>query len=170
MDKPLKFFLGFSVGFFLFIIIVIVASSMKDPRKAGNQSKKENSDMLVKAERRAGETMDTLFKLYPEFSQNSFARFAIENNKGRVVQVWGAITELESDHVSVIILEKFDPDDLLPESVDLSIDQVEDWIVEVGGGRVRGGFSTQALLMKERNTNNTVSIDSQLQLFVDRIE
>jgi len=170
MDRPLKFFIAASIGFFLFMLFLYLTSIKETGEPISLMNSHNQDGLFVKAEREALTTIDTLFKLYHDFPTHSFVKFTTKNKSGIMKEVWGTVTELERDHVTATILEKFNPANELPKSVDLSIDQIRDWLVEVENDFIRGGFTTQVMLINEMQQESSAELDSQLKLFLDPIE
>ena len=53
----------------------------------------------------------------------------------------------------------------------LPLTDVQDWLVEIGDGRIRGGFTTQVILIREKQYEmlEDAYADPELKVFVDRL-
>lgn len=164
MDKPLKFFLLFSIVF-LGLLLVFNLAILKDRSLQQKEAQLDPDDpLLVKAKEKATETIDTLFELYPRFPENTFVKLAYTKKDESTIHLWAKVLRLERDHAELEIEV-----DGKSENHYLPVEQIEDWLVETGNGKVRGGFTTQVILIREKQNNKKSNTDSLLQNFLDPI-
>ena len=128
---------------------------------------------MIKAKQQAVKALDTFFMLYPQHADSAFVRFAFEPTRDHVEHLWGKVKTLNSAHVNIQLKRKEGLEDVYyPEELELKVDRIEDWLIHLNNGNIRGGFTAQAMLQKERENPkaNPDSIQSQLEKFADRLE
>lgn len=130
-----------------------------------------NNPLLIEAKNMAEKNMDSLFVLYANHPEHTYVRFPYKY-KDAEVQIWAEVQELARDHVSVMIKPgPYAPGFITNEQeIQLSIDRIDDWLVETGS-TIRGGFTTQAILLDQmtRQNTNTDSLQQELDRFQDKL-
>ncbi len=172
MDKPLKFFLFITAIFVTLIGVFVVATIMKSPPKQNLIPVDEPEALIKKAKQQASVTLDSmqhLFKIYPD---QTFVRFSFEPVRDHVEHLWGKVTKLDSAYVSVEVIRKGDLEDVYyPGELELNVNRIEDWLVELPDGNIRGGFTSQAILMLDKNKSDADhgAIEKELDKFLDKL-
>lgn len=174
MDKPLKYFLIISAVFVFLIGTFIVGTMTQDKPSAPNEFAvvDENDKYMVSAKKQAAATLDTFFALYPQHTDSAFVRFSFEPTKGHVEHLWGKVTKLDSLHFHVQLKRKQGSEDIYyPDDLELRYDRMEDWMIHLQNGTIRGGYTVQAMLLKEkeRPNVNADSLQNQLKKFSDKL-
>jgi uncharacterized protein YegJ (DUF2314 family) len=167
VDKPLKIYLVITAVFLLVLGLAVYASVDFQNRKMAKLSFLDSADpLLPKAKARATETLDTLRVLFPQYPEKCYVKFPVMINELEEHR-WGMLTELASDHVSLIPGEP-GSEKAEGREIQIPIEQVEDWLVELPEEKVRGGFTTQLILQRQAEKGNADAA-KQLQLFTDRL-
>jgi Uncharacterized protein conserved in bacteria (DUF2314) len=133
------------------------------------------SDPLLKdAKNKAAETIAVFDSLQPLFPNNTFVRFKFVNAKNEEEHVWGRVMEKNKAALKITDINKKTERDnpAYPKFYDLSLEQVEDWLVEVGNDSVKGGFTTQVILLRKLQDQPEKRDETlaQLGLFLDPLE
>lgn len=174
MDKPLKYFLMVSAVFLALIGTFAVATfTGKHPVPNEYAVIDEDDNLMIEAKRLAQSKLDTLFLLYPLHPDSAFVRFTFEPAKNHTEHLWGKITGLDSMRVKILLKRKAGSEDIFyPEELELKTERIEDWMVNIENGSVRGGYTVQVMLMKERENPraNADSLQAQLQKFRDTLD
>jgi len=130
--------------------------------------------LLIESKQKAAATLDTFFMLYPQFPENSFVRFKFINDKNEETHVWGRVITLNETALRVADINRNSEREIAtyPKFLDLSKEQIEDWLVEAGNDSVRGGFTTQVIMLRnlQNNPQWQDSLAKQLGLFLDELE
>lgn len=172
MEKQVRIFVGITIGMILIIALVFYGVyENKEAVKAKIEVIEPDNALLLAAKDRSEATIDTLEALYPANTNNTFVRFTFGKPGEEGIHIWAKVSELATDHVT-IDLTTVDKGLRLPiqgKEMQLSIDQIEDWIIDLPNGKIRGGFTTQALLISKMNAEVAAkdSIQQQLQQFSD---
>jgi len=133
------------------------------------------SDPLLKdAKNKAAETIAVFDSLQPLFPNNTFVRFKFVNAKNEEEHVWGRVMEKNKAALKITDINKKTERDnpAYPKFYDLSLEKVEDWLVEVGNDSVKGGFTTQVILLRKLQDQPEKRDETlaQLGLFLDTLE
>jgi hypothetical protein len=133
------------------------------------------SDPLLKdAKNKAAETIAVFDSLQPLFPNNTFVRFKFVNAKNEEEHVWGMVMEKNKAALKITDINKKTERDnpAYPKFYDLSLEKVEDWLVEVGNDSVKGGFTTQVILLRKLQDQPEKRDETlaQLGLFLDPLE
>ncbi len=130
--------------------------------------------LLIDAKKKAAETLVIFDSLQPLYVNNSYVRFKFVNAKNEEEHVWGRVLEKNKLAIKVTDINKKSERDnpAYPKFYDLSMEQVEDWLVETGNDSVRGGFTTQVILLRklQEQPKQREEILKQLGLFIDVLE
>lgn len=172
MDKPLKYYLIIAGVFVMVLGIAVYAVWDKTEKDNKTYSHLNGDDPLLKtAKQKAQATLDTLFKLYPQYPTKSYVKFFYKNPQGTEAHRWGVLKDLQRDHVSVILKDPSigDNDVMVEKEKQFPIEEVEDWLVELDSNKVRGGFTTQVILMETPNMDAKTKAE-QLKNFVDPLQ
>ena len=174
MDKPLKYFLLISA---VFIVLVGVFAWGTFTSKSDIPNEyvvvDETDSRIVKAKMQAANTLDTFFYLYPQYADSAFVRFSFEPTRDHVEHLWGKVKALDSVHVKIQLKRKEGLEDIYyPEELELKLDRIEDWMIHFANGTIRGGYTVQAIMTKEKENAsvNSDSLQKQIEKFVDRLE
>jgi hypothetical protein len=133
------------------------------------------SDPLLKdAKNKSAETIAVFDSLQPLFPNNTFVRFKFVNAKNEEEHVWGRVMEKNKAALKITDINKKTERDnpAYPKFYDLSLEKVEDWLVEVGNDSVKGGFTTQVILLRKLQDQPEKRDETlaQLGLFLDPLE
>lgn len=174
MDKPLKYFLLIS-AVFIFLVGIFAWGTFTSNSELPNEFVviDEQDDGMIKAKLQAVSTLDTFFALYPQHADSAFVRFSFEPTRDHIEHLWGKVKALDSVHVNIQLKRKEGSEDVYyPEELELKVDRIEDWMIHLENGTIRGGFTAQAMLLKEkeRPQANADSLEMQLQKFKDAME
>jgi uncharacterized protein YegJ (DUF2314 family) len=170
IELPVKIFLIIT-SLFAFILLLAIFG-----QRPGHELDRIDpfDPLLIEAKQKAAATLNTFLTLYPQFPQNSFVRFKFVNDKNEETHVWGKVIRINENSVRVSEINK--NSDLetsnYPAFYDLSKEQIEDWLVETGNDSVRGGFTTQVIMLRnlQNNPQWQDSLTKQLGLFLDELE
>lgn len=172
MERQVKIFIVVTLVFVMLAGLAMYSAWFKKEKDNANIAVLDPKDpLLIKAKDQAKATLDTLQILFPRYEESSYIRFPYKF-KGAEIHLWADLTEIAPDHANATIK----PGPYAPgfvqgtEEVQMAISRVEDWLVELEDGRIRGGFTTQALLMSQmqKPNANTDSLELLLSNFVDR--
>lgn len=172
MERQVKIFIVVTLVFLMLVGLAMYSAWFKMEKDNANIEVLDPSDpLLIQAKQQAAATIDTLQLLFPDHKESSYIRFPYKF-KGAEIHLWADLTEIAPDHANATIK----PGPYAPgfvqgtEDVQMAISRVEDWLVELEDGRIRGGFTTQALLMsqKQKPDVNVDSLELLLSNFVDR--
>lgn len=170
MDKPLKYFLLIS-AVFAFLIGVFVwgtwTSRMEIPVNYPIIDETDNG--MLQAKRKAASTLDTFLLLYPNHADSAFVRFSFEPARNRTEHLWGKVLALDSVRVKIQLTKEDSEETNYSAVQELRIRQIEDWLIHLDNGTIRGGFTAQELLRKEKEKpqSNIDSLEAQLRKFKD---
>ena len=170
-NAPLRFFFVITMVFIFFIGTLVIAVFLKRPT-VPEFFVNEQSEMIIQAKRKAAATMDTLHVLYEKYPEKTFVRFSFEVTSGHVEHLWGKVLQLDSARVKLKLLRGGTAQDMYyPETLTLPVARVEDWLVELPDGKIRGGFTAQAILIMEtqQRTENADSLEKELQRYADEL-
>lgn len=130
--------------------------------------------LLIDAKKKARETLVVFDSLQPLYPNNSYVRFKFVNAKNETEHIWGRVVESNKIAVKVTDINKQGDKEntIYPKFYDLSREQIEDWLVEVGNDSVKGGFTTQVILTRklQEQPQQREAILKQLGLFIDALE
>ncbi len=174
MDKPLKYFLIIS-AVFVFLVGVFVWGTWTSRSDFPNEYAvvDETDSRMAQAKRKASAALDTFFALYTHHTDSAFVRFSFEPTRNHIEHLWGKVLALDSARVKIQLKRKEGSEDIFyPEELELKIERIEDWLIHLDNGSIRGGFTAQAMLLKEkeRPQANADSLESQLQKFKDALQ
>lgn len=172
MERQVKIFIVVTLVFMMLVGLAFYSAWFKQEKENANISAIDpNNPLLVKAKGLAQTHLDTLFVLYANYPEHTYVRFPYKY-KDAEVQIWAEVQELARDHVSVMIKPgPYAPGFVTDEQeIQLSIDRIDDWLVETGS-TIRGGYTTQAILLDQMNREgaNTDSLQGQLNRFQDQL-
>jgi hypothetical protein len=112
--------------------------------------------------------------LYPKYPQNSYVRFRFVDHKNIETHVWGKVIMLDAVSLRVTDINAHADNKFYayPKFFDLTREQIEDWLVETDNDSVRGGFTTQVILLRKMQNHPQLkdSILPQLGLFLDELK
>lgn len=172
MERQVKIFIAVSMVFILLVGMAMYSAWFKKEKDNANISVLDPNDpLLLKAKEQATATIDTLQMLFPDHQEHSYIRFPYKF-KDAEIHLWATLKDIAPDHADATI----EPGPYAPgfiqgnEDIQLAISRVEDWLVEMEDGSIRGGFTTQALLLSQMKQPgaNTDSLQQLLDQFVDR--
>lgn len=123
-----------------------------------------NNPLWAEAKIKAAATIDTFVALYPQYPNNSFVKFTIDGVSGFKEDIWAKVTDMGPGYVGVTIEAKYLIDKEAENKRQLPLGQIIDWMVELPNNEVRGGYTTQALLMVKS------AKDTSLLLFKDKLQ
>jgi uncharacterized protein YegJ (DUF2314 family) len=123
--------------------------------------------IMIEAIRRAWETLPLMLDLHAQ-AREVYVKFKHRTGVGQVEHVWGRIDRIEADMVIASSISRVrSPGQELPPTLTFPLCYVDDWQVHEGGGLVRGGFTTQAMIaICERDKHPVPRAARKLQ-FVD---
>lgn len=127
-----------------------------------------SNPLWAEAKNEAAATIDSFVALYPQYPDNSFVKFSHNGVSGFKEDIWAKVTSMGPGYVSVTIETKYLKDKDAINTKELPLGQLVDWMVELPSGQIRGGFTTQALLLIKMQQQDT-NADSSLALFIDKI-
>ena len=170
LDLSLKIFLLITAAFGIMVLLAIFGQ-----RPGYELDRIDPSDpLLIEAKQKASSTLDTFFFLYSKFPDNSFVRFRFINDKDEETHVWGKVISMETNSLRISDINKNSEleKSVYPKFYDLSKEQIEDWLIETGNDSVRGGFTTQVIMLRSLQNNPQWhdSLSKQLRLFLDPLE
>ncbi len=162
LDRPLKFFLIATGVFTLLIGSVVIFSLQQIPDQVYVS---DNDPLMVQAEDLARGSFDRFLELRKKHPESSFVKFNTRDGDtwGNVLLVDGQYIKVERNDIPM------DPYKQIQVQFDLSLPEVEDWLVELEDGKVYGGFTSQVVLHYEKKQQgDSDRIDSLLALFQDK--
>jgi len=170
IELPIKIFLIIT-SLFGFILLLAIFGQ----RPGHELDQIDPSDpLLIEAKQKAAATLDTFAVLYQQYPQNSFVRFKFINDRNEETHVWGRVNSLNKTALRVADINRNSEREIAayPKFLDLSKEQIEDWLVETGNDSVRGGFTTQVIMLRnlQNNPQWQDSLAKQLRLFLDELE
>lgn len=163
MSKALKFYIGISSVILLSITLRYLSYLYERPNVNMPLTEiYEEEPLLLSAKLRSKENLDSLFKYFPLYPNNTFVKFPTDTNKTLVNYEWGKLLALNK---TAFIIQKHESEELLT----LGIDKIDDWLVEVEDNKVKGAYTTQAFLILEAKINEETKakLDSLLGHFKD---
>ncbi|GIV34853.1 MAG: hypothetical protein KatS3mg031_2388 [Chitinophagales bacterium] len=172
MDRPLKFFFIVTGVFVLLAGIIIVLMIFSAPQENRLPRIEEQHPLMIHARQQARQTLDTFVALYAQYPNQAFVRFSFEPVPGHVEHLWAKVLKVDSLMVTAELLHKGEADEVFyPPYVALHLLKAEDWLIELPDGTIRGGFTTQAILLMDRNnpSADTAAISQRLKPFSDRL-
>jgi uncharacterized protein YegJ (DUF2314 family) len=130
--------------------------------------------LLIEAKQKAAATLDTFFVLYKQFPDNSFVRFNYTGDDNKEIHLWGKVVAINKTALRLGEINKNSEteENKFPAFYDITKEQIEDWLVEPGNDSVRGGFTTQVIMLRSLQNNPQWhdSLSKQLGLFADPLE
>lgn len=126
-----------------------------------------NNPLWAEAKTKAAATIDTLVALYPQHPNNSFVKFSHDGVSGFKEDIWAKVTGMGTGYVEVTIETKYLKDKEAENKRQLPLGQVIDWMVELPNGKVRGGYTTQALITIKAQQRES-SAEQDLAVFLDK--
>lgn len=169
LDISVKIFLIITALFvFIYAVAFFGRSNLPDVAYL------DPSDPLLKeAKTQASETLDTFYQLYPKYQDKAFVRFKFLNAKNEEEHVWGKVLEMNEKSLRITDINKKDERDNLnyPKFYDISKPQIEDWIINYENDSVRGGFTTQVILLRKMQDQpqQVDTLKKQIGLFIDEL-
>jgi uncharacterized protein YegJ (DUF2314 family) len=127
-----------------------------------------NNELWTKAKTKATATLDTFTALYPQNPANSFIKFTHDGPSGFKEDIWAKVTSIGPGYVGIVVEAKYLKENENEANRELPMGQVIDWMIELPDGLIRGGFTTQALLLIEMQKEASAT-DEELSNFVDKI-
>jgi uncharacterized protein YegJ (DUF2314 family) len=102
--------------------------------------------IMTQAVRRAKETFDEFRKLYPAHQEGSMVKFSFQTDQGVTENLWGDLMELGVAYARVyartLPVEHHGGFD---RQMEIPVQTIVDWMIELPDGTLRGGFTNQAL-------------------------
>lgn len=171
MERPVKIFIAVTIGVVILIGLGFYSSWFKSEKAKENLTFiNEQDPLLLNAKQKGQATLPEFFKLFNTHPNSSFVRFPHLVNDLEV-HIWAPVNELTNDYAEVTITPGPDMPSVITEkqTLQLATGQIEDWLVTLPNGTVRGGFTTQAILLNalKRESSPKDSIEKQLDLFQD---
>lgn len=168
-DTPIMVFIVVTAFFLLIILLALLGQK----RQADTEWLSATDPLLIEAKQQAAATFDTFRVLYQRFPARSYVRFRVLDRKNNERHVWGRVVNWEGEAIQVTDIDASGSGTSrkYPNFLYLSIGQIEDWLVETGNDSVRGGFTTQVLLVRKMQQYPSWqdSLYRQLGLFLDRL-
>lgn len=163
MDKALKVYLAISAVILFSIILRYLAYLYEKPNT--NTPIKEvyqEDPLLLSAKMRAKENLDTLWKLYPNYTENTFVKYPSDSQKNLIDYSWARVLEIQDSELKVLQHES-------GETISVPKSQIQDWLIELENNNVKGAYTSQALFIIEarKNKQTATKLDSLLNHFVD---
>lgn len=131
-----------------------------------------DNELWTSAKQKAAATIDTFVALYPLYPGKGFVKFTLDGPSGFKEDIWAKVNSIGPGYVSVLIEDQYMKDKTDDPLRELSLGQLIDWMVEQPNGKIRGGYTTQALFKLQLQNNehaNKDSIAANLALFEDTI-
>ncbi|MDX2003014.1 MAG: DUF2314 domain-containing protein [Chitinophagales bacterium] len=164
LSKPIRYYLLISAAFLSVICLALYGTF--DKQREENSKLfviDEHDPLLPKAKALARKNIDTLFQLFPN-NEKTYVRFS-KKGKQREEHLWGLLTQLETDYVSLIPGEP-GTESAEGKELQLPLDAVEDWMVQLPDSSIRGGYTVQLILKRQGEKGDTLA-GEQLKFFKD---
>jgi hypothetical protein len=169
-DTPLIIFFIITGLFGLIILLAILGQQSNESIEYLDPA----DPLLINAKKEAIATLPVFYSLYPKYPEHSYVRFRFVDHKNTATHVWGKVVALDSISLRVtdINLHANNRSDIYPKFLDLTHEQIEDWLIETGNDSIRGGFTTQVILWRKIALYPQLkdSLLAQLGLFSDRLK
>jgi len=106
-----------------------------------------NDDPIMQqAVQRAKETFGEFRTLYPAHREDSMVKFRFKTDSGATENLWGDLLELEETRAKVYVrTPPMQHSGTLDRTMEIDVDGIVDWQIELRDGTLRGGFTNQAL-------------------------
>ena len=106
-----------------------------------------SDDPLMAAARAdARASFEKFRQLFPEHSRDTMVRFALRVKNGDVEYVWGDLLELTETTAKVYLrTPPVAEADLPNRTMDIKVEDIDDWQIEFTDGTLQGGFTNRAL-------------------------
>ncbi len=127
-----------------------------------------NNELWTKAKTKATATLDTFTAFYPQYPANSFIKFTHDGPSGFKEDIWAKVTSMGPGYVGIVVEAKYLKENENEVNRELPLGQVIDWMIELPNGQIRGGYTSQALLLIEAQKEPSTNSDD-LAKFVDKI-
>jgi uncharacterized protein YegJ (DUF2314 family) len=124
--------------------------------------------LIVASVERARASLPLLRELWDKREGELYVKFPFHTDGGQTEHVWGELLAIEGDEFRANIgNEPVTHDGDLPEFVSLPLREIEDWMLPLEDGSVRGGFRTQAEIAYCRARQQPVPAHMTQMRFID---
>ncbi len=127
-----------------------------------------NNELWTKGKTKATATLDTFTAFYPQYPTTSFIKFTHDGPSGFKEDIWAKVTSMGPGYVGIVVEAKYLKENENEVNRELPLGQVIDWMIELPNGLIRGGYTTQALLLIAKQKEGGTG-DEDLSNFVDNI-
>jgi hypothetical protein len=111
----------------------------------------DDDPCLAAARRSASASLGQLRGLWAERAGDAMVKYALTTDAGVVEKVWGRIESLDGERLRVrVITFPVTQSVLLPPTREIAAADIEDWMVEIEDGTLRGAFGIRAVLQTAR--------------------
>jgi len=148
---------GFLIVFAVVVVAVVVWLVVKSrPQPWGayiDMSKPPWSDAVAKAK----QTIPTLRELFPAHRGSVGVKYPLRTSRGETEHVWGQLLELGPQTFVAGLdapLLRGKPDGEPPFTISLT--ELEDWLLEMPDGAIRGGYTTRLEIKLARESGRPV--------------
>lgn len=167
MDKYLKIWVGATVVVVVGILVIYFSAKYKVDKSIVPP----DDPLMIAATQQAQETIDILLKWFPLYPHHSFVKYyAPTNEENDSMLIWGWVHKIDTQR-GIIEAATDRKGEIRSPVVGLYYDQLQDWLIELPNGQVRGGFTSQVIYIREKQLANSAEerarIDSALGLFLD---
>jgi uncharacterized protein YegJ (DUF2314 family) len=129
--------------------------------------------LMEEAIRRAHATVERLRAYHASGAGDCYVKIALEGGDSGVEHVWAYIEQLRGTTVRVSLAnEPVFAGGALNDEVTVPLSEINDWMVEMPDGAVRGGYSTIAMYRRARERGDALppGVEENIRRFVDANE
>jgi len=106
----------------------------------------EDDPIMQQAVQRTRDTLGEFRKLYPAHRDDSMVKFRFKTDGGTTENLWGDLLEFEEARAKVYVrTPPIQHSGALDRTMEINVDDIVDWQIELRDGNLRGGFTNQAL-------------------------
>lgn len=131
----------------------------------------KDDPLMREASMKAKNSVALLRTIFEERPKDTYIKIPFTTNSGHVEHVWAKLLRLEAKAFSAQILtapaQHRGP---LPVPYEGSIDDLEDWQVEMPDGHIRGGFSMRVMFLRAKQHYGErvpADLETQMERYVD---
>lgn len=112
--------------------------------------------LIVIAQNRAKETIETFLELAPAHMDDAMVKFRFPVTEG-TEQVWAYLRAIEGDRLRVSVAHPLvDSSVRVPDEQEIALTDVTDWQIEMQDGTIRGGFTNHAMFGIHRRDGHDI--------------
>ncbi len=140
----------FGAFFFVLVMRYLWKRRLRKPPKAPFELSPEDP-LLLDAIQKARQSLPRMEELFAQRPRDTYVKVTIDDKQGDPVHLWGQLLQLEEGMMRFKPMNQpLGETDLLPETLERPLADLEDWQVELADGKIHGGYTITVMFKKAK--------------------